>query len=130
MTAIMPGCGGDDDDRDRPAQAPVGGALRAEAVPQDPKPFALIVQPIIRPAMRKLVKTCLPDTPVMSFTEVPDDKSVEVVANEGKQNVMSVSLERLPGGEIALFYLVKNSLVDCRPSMRISRDEAKTPYSE
>ena len=44
------------------------------------KPFAIIVQPAIRPAIRKLVKTCLPDTPVMSFYEVPDDKPVEVVA--------------------------------------------------
>jgi flagellar biosynthesis protein FlhA len=31
-------------------------------------------------AVRKLVKTCLPDTPVMSFFEVPEDKAVEVVA--------------------------------------------------
>jgi len=30
--------------------------------------------------MRKLVKTILPDTPVMSFFEVPEDKSVEVIA--------------------------------------------------
>ncbi|URW75549.1 flagellar biosynthesis protein FlhA [Sphingomonas donggukensis] len=44
------------------------------------KPFALVVQPAIRVAMRKLVKTILPDTPVMSFFEVPEDKSVEVVA--------------------------------------------------
>ncbi len=44
------------------------------------KPFALVVQPAIRLAIRKLVKTCLPDTPVMSFFEVPEDKSVEVVA--------------------------------------------------
>jgi flagellar biosynthesis protein FlhA len=47
------------------------------------KPFALVVQPLIRPAMRKLVKTVLPDTPVMSFTEVPDDKAVEVIAVVG-----------------------------------------------
>ncbi|WP_414899981.1 flagellar biosynthesis protein FlhA [Sphingomonas flavalba] len=47
------------------------------------KPFALVVQPMIRPAIRKLVRTCLPDTPVMSFTEVPDDKAVEVVAVVG-----------------------------------------------
>jgi sialidase-1 len=53
-------------------------------------------------------------------------KSVEVVANEGKQNVMSVSLERLPNGEIALFYLRKNSPVDLRPVVRFSSDEAKT----
>lgn len=49
-----------------------------------------------------------------------------VVPNEGGFNVMSVSLLRLKSGEIALFYLRKNSLQDCRPVMRLSRDEAKT----
>jgi hypothetical protein len=49
-----------------------------------------------------------------------------VVPNEGGFNVMSVSLLRLKSGEIALFYLRKNSLQDCRPWMRISRDEAQT----
>jgi flagellar biosynthesis protein FlhA len=51
------------------------GPLIAEA-----KPFALVVQPSIRIAMRKLVRTCLPDTPVLSFFEVPEEKAVEVVA--------------------------------------------------
>lgn len=49
-----------------------------------------------------------------------------VVSNEGGFNVMSVSLLRLQTGEIALFYLRKNSLQDCRPVVRFSRDEAKT----
>ncbi|MDB6029146.1 MAG: glycosyl hydrolase repeat-containing protein [Verrucomicrobiales bacterium] len=49
-----------------------------------------------------------------------------VVSNEGGFNVMSVSLLRLHSGEIALFYLRKNSLIDCRPVLRISRDEART----
>lgn len=49
-----------------------------------------------------------------------------VVDNEGDFNVMSVSLLRLQNGDIALFYLVKNSLTDCRPHMRVSRDEAQT----
>lgn len=49
-----------------------------------------------------------------------------VVPNEGGFNVMSVSLLRLDSGEIALFYLRKNSLSDCRPLMRLSRDEGKT----
>ena len=49
-----------------------------------------------------------------------------VVPNEGKQNVMSVSLLRLKSGEIALFYLRKNAWDDCRPFMRLSTDEAKT----
>jgi hypothetical protein len=49
-----------------------------------------------------------------------------VVGNEGKANVMSVSLLRLKDGSIALFYLVKNSLIDCRPVMRVSTDEGES----
>jgi sialidase-1 len=49
-----------------------------------------------------------------------------IVANEGGWNVMSVSLLRLADGRIALFYLRKNSLNDCRPWLRISDDEAET----
>ena len=49
-----------------------------------------------------------------------------VVENEGNMNVMSVTLLRLQNGNIALFYLRKNSLEDCIPLMRISTDEAKT----
>jgi len=52
-----------------------------------------------------------------------------VVPSEGGCNVMSVSLLRLANGEIALFYLRKTSLSDCRPILRISRDEAET-FSE
>lgn len=53
-----------------------------------------------------------------------DDKMV--VANEGDMNVMSVSLLRLQDGSIALFYLRKNAEDDCRPLMRLSKDEADT----
>src|SRR5262245_50815 len=49
-----------------------------------------------------------------------DDNPVEGVANEAKQNVMSVSLLRLKSGKIALFYLVKNSTEDARLHLRIS----------
>ena len=49
-----------------------------------------------------------------------------VVTNEGAFNVMSVSLLRLSTGEIALFYLRKNSQQDCRPVVRFSHDEART----
>lgn len=52
----------------------------AQPLMAEAKPFALVVQPSIRVAVRKLVKSCLPDTPVMSFFEVPEDKAVEVVA--------------------------------------------------
>ncbi|MBR0553124.1 flagellar biosynthesis protein FlhA [Stakelama marina] len=60
-------------------------ALQNAAQPliNEAKPFALVVQPSIRLAIRKLVKTCLPDTPVMSFFEVPEEKPVEVVAVVG-----------------------------------------------
>jgi sialidase-1 len=49
-----------------------------------------------------------------------------IVAREGDVNVMSVSLPRLKDGRIALFYLRKNSVSDCRPYLRYSSDEAKT----
>ena len=52
----------------------------AEPLIAEAKPFALVVQPTIRIAIRKLVRTCLPDTPVLSFFEVPEEKAVEVVA--------------------------------------------------
>src|SRR5690606_33162139 len=49
-----------------------------------------------------------------------------IVPNEGGMNVMSVTLLRLQNGDIALFYLRKNSTEDCIPMLRISKDEAKT----
>ncbi len=49
-----------------------------------------------------------------------------LVKNEGGANVMSVSLVRLRSGAVALFYLVKNSFIDCHPVVRISTDEAET----
>lgn len=51
---------------------------------------------------------------------------VILVADEGDWNVMSVSLRRLSDAKIALFYLRKNSLQDCRPVMRVSQDEGAT----
>jgi hypothetical protein len=53
-------------------------------------------------------------------------KDETVLANEAKMNVMSVSLLRLQNGSIALFYLRKNALDDCRAYVRFSTDEAKT----
>jgi hypothetical protein len=52
-----------------------------------------------------------------------------VVKDTGHQNVMSVSLLRLKSGGIALFYLIKNSLNDCRPWMQVSADEAQTWFA-
>ena len=52
------------------------------------------------------------------------DKPRVMVEKWGKMNVMSVSLLRLQSGKIALFYLVKNGLHDCKPYVQISSDEA------
>ena len=49
-----------------------------------------------------------------------------VVPNDGKMNVMSVSLLRMADGRIAMFYLRKDSTRDCRPVVRFSSDEAQT----
>ena len=53
-------------------------------------------------------------------------KDEVILPNEGDMNIMSVSLLRLQNGEIALFYVRKNSLSDARARMRISNDEAQT----
>ncbi len=49
-----------------------------------------------------------------------------IVNNAGGENVMSVSLLRLKSGRLALFYLLKNNWLDCRPYVRFSDDETKT----
>jgi hypothetical protein len=49
-----------------------------------------------------------------------------VIENTSAQNVMSVSLLRLANGEIALFYLVKNSFHDLKPRVMFSTDETAT----
>ena len=49
-----------------------------------------------------------------------------VLENEGRMNVMSVSLLRLRDQSIALFYLVKENAGDCRPYLRYSYDEGQT----
>jgi sialidase-1 len=48
---------------------------------------------------------------------------VRVVRSPDGMNVMSVSLRRLDDGRLALFYLHKRSLQDCRPMVRFSQDE-------
>ena len=58
----------------------------------------------------------------LSWSKVPEI----VVKNDAVENVMSVSLLRLADGRIALFYLKKNGLDDCRLWLRLSSDEAKT----
>jgi flagellar biosynthesis protein FlhA len=61
----------------------------AQPLVAEGKSFALVVQPAIRVAIRKLVQTCLPDTPVLSFFEVPEAKAVEVVAVIGAPQALA-----------------------------------------
>lgn len=49
-----------------------------------------------------------------------------IVENEGKRNVMSVSMLRLQDGRLALWYLRKNAVDDCRLLMRTSRNDGKS----
>src|SRR5688572_1412951 len=53
------------------------------------------------------------------------DKDAVVPAARGAQNTMSVSLLRLRSGKVALFYLVKHGLDDCRLFMQVSAEEAR-----
>jgi flagellar biosynthesis protein FlhA len=45
--------------------------------------FAIVTSPIARRALARLMKPHLPETPVMSFLEIPDGKGVEVAAVVG-----------------------------------------------
>ena len=49
-----------------------------------------------------------------------------LLKNEGRENVMSVTLRRLDDGRIMLFYLLKNGCNDCRGIARFSNDELAT----
>ena len=78
-------------------------------------------------------KTWLDDGPAFIAARYSEDQGQTwsstdriLVENEGKLNVMCPSLLRLQDGRIALFYMRKNGLHDCRLRMRISTDEAES----
>ena len=47
--------------------------------------YALVTSPLARKPLADLLRPRFPDTPVLSFRELPDDKPVEVVATVGGQ---------------------------------------------
>jgi len=55
--------------------------------------------------------------------ETWDEKDVLILENEGKENIMSVSLLRLSTGELAIFYMIKNGWNDCKLYMRRSHND-------
>jgi len=48
--------------------------------------FALVTSPLARRAVARLLRPHLPETPILSFLEIPDGKPVEVVAIVGGNN--------------------------------------------
>ena len=53
-------------------------------------------------------------------------KPFTIQENQGKANVMSVSLLRSTSGDVLFFYLIKNSLSDLKAYVRRSTDDTKT----
>ncbi len=57
--------------------------------------FAIVTSPMARRALSRLFRPHLPETPVLSFLEIPDGKPVEVVAVVGNETRMHAQ-DRLP----------------------------------
>ncbi|RVT94643.1 flagellar biosynthesis protein FlhA [Sphingomonas crocodyli] len=60
--------------------------------------FAIVTSPVARRPLARLLKPHLPETPVMSFLEIPDGKAVEVAAvvGGGPTNVNNAALGARP----------------------------------
>ncbi|MCG6119227.1 MAG: flagellar biosynthesis protein FlhA [Blastomonas sp.] len=63
------------------------GAIEQAARPlmMEQRNYALVTSPLARKPLADLLRPRFPDTPVLSFRELPDDKPVEVVATVGGQ---------------------------------------------
>lgn len=55
----------------------------AQPMLMDARSFAIVTSPACRPAVARLLRPHLPETPVLSFMEIPETKSVDVVAIVG-----------------------------------------------
>ncbi|WP_294389953.1 flagellar biosynthesis protein FlhA [uncultured Sphingomonas sp.] len=58
--------------------------------------FALVTSPLARRAVARLLKPHLPETPIMSFLEIPDGKAVEVMAIIGSNAAVPAPSPSLP----------------------------------
>lgn len=68
--------------------------LMAEA-----RSFAIVTSPVARRPLSRLFRPHLPETPVLSFLEIPDGKPVEVAAVVGNENRISPSNRISQGSE-------------------------------
>ncbi|GAB5483078.1 MAG: flagellar biosynthesis protein FlhA [Parasphingorhabdus sp.] len=55
----------------------------ARPIMAEARRFAIVTSPVARRTLLRLLRPHLPETPVLSFEELPDDKAVEVVAVVG-----------------------------------------------
>ena len=59
---------------------------KAQEVENQGNPAVLVVSPGIRPWLAKLIKHRLSDLTVLSYSEIPDDQSVQVIATIDVEN--------------------------------------------
>jgi flagellar biosynthesis protein FlhA len=88
------------------AKHPIEPALSArivEHVTQAARPlmaearsFAIVTSPLARRALSRLFRPHMPETPVLSFLEIPDGKPVEVAAVVGSEQ--RIGRERIAAG--------------------------------
>ena len=52
----------------------------SQKIEEDGKPAILVVSPIVRPWLANLARPRIPDLTVLSYTEIPEDQAVSVVA--------------------------------------------------
>ena len=89
-------------DAKHPIEPALGGRI-VDAVTNAARPlmaearsFAIVTSPTARRALSRLFKPHLPETPVLSFLEIPDGKPVEVAAVVG--NEQRINRERIAAG--------------------------------
>ena len=58
----------------------------AEEIENQGQPAVLVVSPGIRPWLAKLIRNRLSDITVLSYSEIPDDQSIKVVATIDVEN--------------------------------------------
>jgi flagellar biosynthesis protein FlhA len=58
----------------------------AEEIENQGQPAVLVVSPAIRPWLAKLIRNRLSDITVLSYSEIPDDQSIKVVATIDVEN--------------------------------------------
>jgi len=70
------------------------GALSRAAAPMidSARNFAVVTSPVARASLARLLRPHFPETPVLSFLEIPDTKAVDVVAVVGSENVAPAAI--------------------------------------